>query len=460
VTSAGDTAAQVRAGTLTATRAVEASLGAIKAGGSSVNAFTCALEDRARAHAHEVDQAIAAGRPGGPLAGVPFAVKNLFDVEGVTTLAGSVIEAAKPPAAANAAAVERLVQAGAVLVGTTNMDEYAYGFTTENTHYGATRNPHDPERVAGGSSGGSAAAVAAGMAPLALGSDTNGSVRVPAALCGVFGLRPTFGRISRRGTTPFTPSLDAVGIFSSCVSDLAIAFDVLQGPDRQDPVCSPRPAEPVVPALSQGAEHLRVAVAGGYFGQGGMPEAYAAVERAARLIGASETVVFAEAAAARAAAMVISSVEGARVHLSDLRARAADFDPMTRYRFLAGALVPATAYVQAQQFRRWFADEVRKVFARVDVVLAPATPFAAPLVGQREATVPGTGTVLTQPYLGVYTQPLSLVGLPVVVVPICQPGQMPLGVQVVAAPFNERAAFQVAAALERGGCTARVRTGA
>ena len=161
---------------------------------------------------------------------------------GVVTLAGSKIDAERPPAAADARIVQRLVAAGAVPVGALNMDEYAYGFTTENTHYGPTRNPHDTARVAGGSSGGSAAAVAAGLVPLSLGSDTNGSIRVPASLCGIFGLKPTYGRLSRTGARPFVASLDHVGPFARSVADLAAAYDAMQGPDPDDPACAQTPA--------------------------------------------------------------------------------------------------------------------------------------------------------------------------------------------------------------------------
>ena len=165
------------------------------------------LSESALSEAERIDRSIACGRDPGPLAGVPFAVKNLFDVAGVTTLAGSRINRERPPAERDAAAVAALRRAGAVLVGCLNMDEYAFGFTTENAHYGPTHNPHDPTRIAGGSSGGSAAAVAAGLVPLSLGSDTNGSIRVPASLCGVFGLQPTYGRVSRAGVVLFAGSL-------------------------------------------------------------------------------------------------------------------------------------------------------------------------------------------------------------------------------------------------------------
>src|ERR1700735_5638805 len=233
-----------------------ASLETIRRHDSNLNCFTMVLENEALAQADAIDSRIAAGDDPGPLAGVPFAVKNLFDIAGHTTIAGSKIHAEKPAADRDAAVVERLKGAGAVLLGALNMDEYAYGFTTENTHYGPTRNPHDPDRVAGGSSGGSAAAVASGMVPLTVGSDTNGSIRVPAALCGVYGLKPTYGRISRAGAVLFAESFDHVGPFARSVRDIAVAFDVLHGPDPRDPVASTRPAEPVSSQLELGISGL------------------------------------------------------------------------------------------------------------------------------------------------------------------------------------------------------------
>jgi len=269
--------AAVRAGRVSARAVAEAALAQIAARGPAVNAFTTVLAEQARADADRVDAAIVAGGAAGPLAGLPFAVKNLFDVAGLTTLAGSRIHASRPPAARDAAAVAALRRAGAVLVGSLNMDEYAFGFTTENSHYGATRNPHDRERVAGGSSGGSGAAVAAGLVPLTLGSDTNGSIRVPASLCGVFGLKPTYGRVSRAGTALFAGSFDHVGPLARSARDLAVAFDALQGPDAADPAASRRPAEPCRPELSRGIAGLRFAVADGHFSRGGEPAVLAAV---------------------------------------------------------------------------------------------------------------------------------------------------------------------------------------
>jgi AtzE family amidohydrolase len=261
VMSAGAIAADVRSGRAIATDIVRAALGRIAARDGAINAFTTVLEERALAQARAVDAVRAAGNDPGPLAGVPFAVKNLFDVEGLPTIAGSRIDAARKPATRDAILIRRLTRAGAVLVGVLNMDEYAFGFTTQNSHYGATRNPHDVERIAGGSSGGSAAAVAASLVPLALGSDTNGSIRVPAALSGVFGFKPTYGRLSRAGARLFAASFDHVGPFARSIADIATVYDVLQGPDPDDPVCSSRPAEPVAPVLPQGIDGSRLPTA-------------------------------------------------------------------------------------------------------------------------------------------------------------------------------------------------------
>jgi aspartyl-tRNA(Asn)/glutamyl-tRNA(Gln) amidotransferase subunit A len=423
----------------------------------TLNCFTRVLGDRAFRDADRVDRLVATGEDPGPLAGVPFAVKNLFDVAGVTTLAGSRIHADHPPAPRDAAAVAALRRAGAVLVGCLNMDEYAFGFTTENSHYGPTRNPHDLSRIAGGSSGGSAAAVAAGLVPLSLGSDTNGSIRVPAALCGVFGLKPTYGRVSRAGVVLFAGSFDHVGPFARSVRDLALAFDALQGPDPADPICDGRPAEPTMPELDRGIAGLRIAVAGGHFAQFAEPAALAAVERVARALGASRRVTIAEVSRARAAAAVITSSEGAAYHLEDLKRRAKDFDPLTRDRFRAGALIPAALYLQAQRFRVWFRERVREVFRDVDVVVAPTTPYPAPPIGAPRTTTVDGVEVVTRGHLGAFTQPWSFIGLPAISMPIAGvagAGPLPLGVQLIAAPFREAHLFRAAARLEADGVVA------
>ena len=446
-------AASVREGRRSAMAVARETLAKIAAENGAINAFTAVTEDRALAGAAAVDVAVAAGRDPGPLAGVPFAVKNLYDVAGLPTIAGSRIDRDRAPAVHDGALVRRLNEAGAVLVGALNMDEYAFGFSTENTHWGATRNPHDLTRIAGGSSGGSAAAVAASLVPLSLGSDTNGSIRVPAALCGVFGLRPTHGRTSRTGMRLFAASLDVGGPFARSVEHLALAYDALQGCDASDDASVARPPEPVSAGLQHGLAGVRVAVAGGYFASQGTPEAFAAVERVATALGVSRRIELPAAGIARAAAMLVTSVEGAELHLPDLIARAADFDPKTRARFLAGALAPAAWYAHSQRFRRAWCAELAEAFRSVDVILAPATPYPAFPIGQAWTQI-GAARLPAAGHLGVYTQPLSFAGLPTLAAPAASPGALPLGVQIVAAPWREDLVFRVAAAAEALGAVA------
>jgi aspartyl-tRNA(Asn)/glutamyl-tRNA(Gln) amidotransferase subunit A len=451
--TAAEIAAGVAARTLRARDAVAAALARIAALDARVGAFTDVTAERALARADALDAALDRGEPAGPLAGVPFAVKNLFDVEGLPTRAGSKINRERPPARRDAILVRRLEAAGAILVGALNMGEYAYDFTGENIHDGPSRNPHDLRHMSGGSSGGSGAALAAGFVPLTLGSDTNGSIRVPSAFCGVFGLKPTYGRLSRAGSFPFVGSFDHLGPLARSTRDLALAYDAMQGPDPDDPVATKRPAEPVAAVLEAGAAGLRIAVAGGYFARGGDPEAFAAVARAAAALGVTATVEIPEAARARAAAYVISAAEGAALHLERLRARPADFDPAVRDRLIAGALIPAALVERAQRFRRWYARAVAEVFASVDVILAPATPCRAPRGGETTLVLDGVAMSL-RPNIGVFTQPISFIGLPVAAVPVRPDEGLPLGVQVIAAPWREDRALRVAQALEAAGVAA------
>lgn len=447
-------AGEVRARRVTARAVAEATLSRVSRLDGGINAFTAVTAERALASADRVDADLAAGRPVGPLAGVPFAVKNLFDVEGLPTLAGSRIrrEAAAP--ACDATLVRRLAAAGAVLVGALNMDEFAYGFVTENAHDGPVRNPHDPSRVAGGSSGGSAAAVAAGLVPLTLGSDTNGSIRIPASLCGVFGLKPTFGRLSRQGVFPFVESLDHVGPFARSVEDLALAYDVLQGPDAGGDLICVREAEPVAARLEGLAGRpLRVGVLGGWFQEGAFPEVLDALERVAAALAARDTVVLPGAQAARAAAFCLTAREGGALHLPDLRARAMDYDPAVRDRLLAGALVPEGVAEAARRYRAVFRDEIGRAFERYDILLAPSSVCPAPAIGQATMEMNGVA-VSVRKSLGAFTQPISYVGLPVLAAPVNRPGQLPVGVQIIAPPWREDLAFAAALRLQRDGVLA------
>ena len=439
-------ATAIQQGETTATAIVTDTLDRIQAQNDRLNCFTTLLTASARNAAAEIDRKLAAEEPVGSLAGVPFAVKNLFDIAGTTTLAGSKINQDHPPATQDATVVARLKAAGAILVGALNMDEYAYGFVTINHHYGATPNPHDLTRIAGGSSGGSAAAVAAGLVPLTLGSDTNGSIRVPAALCGVYGLKPTYGRLSRAGTFLFSSSLDHIGPLARSIADIALAFNVMQGPDPRDPVCTDRAVS--VPDLSGEIGGMRIAIATDHFARGMTPAVRQALEKVATALNATRTVTLPESARARAAASLITASEGSQLHLKRLQTHLQDFDPATRDRFVAGALIPNSWSLQAQRFRHWYRDQVRAVFQTVDLILAPTTPCAAPQIDQTTMDLDGQ-TVLVRPHLGFYTQPLSFIGLPVLSVPVPLPEELPIGVQLIARPYDEATLFQAATALEQ-----------
>ncbi len=442
----------IAAGELSAAEALEAHIARIEATDPQVNAFTGKHYTRARRKAAEVDALRARGEALPPLAGVPYAVKNLFDVQGEVTLAGSKINRNNPPAAEDAFLVMRMEAAGAVLVGSLNMDEYAYGFTTENTHYGACHNPHDLSRIAGGSSGGSGAAVAAGQVPITLGSDTNGSIRVPASLCGVWGLKPTFGRLSRRGSYPFVHSIDHVGPLADSVESLALAYDALQSPDPLDPGCHAQEVQPVMGSLAHGCEGLRIGLLDGYFHDNATPPAREAALLAAKILGAVESVTWPDAALGRAAAFIITASEGGSLHLPDLRTRLEDFEPLSADRFCAGALQPVAWYLRAQRFRRIHRDRVNELFKHWDILLSPATPVSATVIGTEWLDINGT----RQPCraaMGLLTQPISFAGCPVVAAPMWPSGTagLPIGVQVIAAPWSEDLALRAAYLLQSAG---------
>lgn len=433
--TATEISAAVGLRTATARNVVEDTLARIEALNPELNAFTEVFADRARARAAAIDAAIDAGRDPGPLAGVPFAAKNLFDVVGVVTRAGAKVTATDPPAARDADLIAALERAGAILVGATNMDEFAYGFVTENAHDGPTRNPHDTGRIAGGSSGGSAAAVAADLVPLALASDTNGSIRVPAALCGIFGIRPTYGTLSRGGAFPFVESLDTVGPLARTAADLTAAYGAL----------SPR-SEPSATTPSQ----LRCARLGGYFAEALLPEARAAVDMVCDALDANASIELPHARQAREAAFLITAAEGGALHLARLRRRADEYDPATRDRLVAGALMPAAWYVRALRFRTFFEAKIAEAFASYDVLVAAATPYAATRIGQRTIFIDGVETEI-RPNLGVFTQPITLAGVPAVAVPVIAPGALPAGVQLIGRAGSERSLLALAEELEARG---------
>jgi AtzE family amidohydrolase len=430
--SVSEIAEQVRGGHLRATEVIDRALGVIAAKDGAINAFTTVTAERARQRAKEIDAVVGSGGNPGILAGVPFAAKDLFDIEGIVTLAGSRVLASKSPATKDASAVQALEQAGAILVGALNMEEFAYGFLTDNAHYGRTRNPHDLERTAGGSSGGTGAAVAAGMVPLALGTDTNGSIRIPASFCGAVGMKPTFGRISRAGMVPLAPSQDHVGWIGSCVSDVALAWRALS---KEDPSIDDN-RTPVV------------GLADGYFAERMSDDVRLALKIACAQFREHRMVKIPVPDTARAAAYAITSSEASALRLEDLRHHPELFDPSTRYRFLAGALLPAAWYIKAKQFQAWFRTQLEKLFDEVDLLLLPASPFVAPRFGEEVIELDGSSYPV-RPTIGRFTQPISSVGFPIICLPIVGASPLPIGVQLVGRPHSEHLLLATALKLER-----------
>lgn len=438
--SAAAISSAVRNRQLRATEVVAASLERISAADGALNCFTRVLTEKALVDAEAVDRVVARGDDPGRLAGVPFAVKNLYDVAGFQTLAGAKITRENPAAKKDAAAVQCLKDEGAILVGMLNMDEFAFGWTTENTHYGRSRNPHDHSRTPGGSSGASAAVVAAGLVPITLGTDTNGSIRVPAAFCGVFGLKPTFGLLSRVGTALLAPSLDHVGPLAGSARDLRLAYDSLRRRGAKDHTAGSIRKEHALPTTVSG---LRIGVVTDEFGVA-ISNAWRAVEAVTSALSTPQQVRLPEISRARAAASLITASEAAAIHLPMLRTRANDFDPLTRDRLLAATLLPATTYLQAQSFRAWFRCQLFEIFRDIDVLITPTAPCFPPVIGQ---TGLDTTTKLS---IGMFTQPFSLVGFPAISVPI-KNSSLPVGVQLISLPLREQTLLQVAAYLETTG---------
>ena len=437
--SVSDIAGAIRSRATTALVVMQGVLGDIERRDPLYTCFTRVFRDEALKAAREIDARIAAGLDAGPLAGVPFAVKDLFDVAGLPTTAGAATRLTAAPAGRDARVVARLKAAGAILVGTLNMDEYAYGFATVNAHFGTTRNPADTTRLAGGSSGGSAASVAAGLVPLTLGSDTNVSIRVPASLCGVWGMRPADGALSLDGVFPFAETLDTVGPFVTSADDLALVYDVL----------AESPANPASTNPASG-KTLRVARLGGWFVRNAGAEAVSAIDRVMAHLGAIETIDLDEAEAARSSAFLITAAEGGALHLENLRRHAVEYDPAVRDRLLAGAMMSPAVLAKARAFRAHYRAVVSRLLETYDILLAPSTPVVAPRIDEATILIDGK-PASARANLGIYTQPLSLAGIPVVSAPMNRHGQLPIGIQFATAPGREGDLFRLLSRLEREG---------
>jgi aspartyl-tRNA(Asn)/glutamyl-tRNA(Gln) amidotransferase subunit A len=461
-------AAQVRTGAVSAADVVERYLAAVDSHDGPVHAFVAVLHDRARAEAAEIDRRIAAGRDPGPLAGVPVAVKDNLCTRGVPTTCSSRILAGWCPPY-DATVVERLRDAGAVVIGKTNLDEFAMGSSTENSAFGPTRNPYAPDRVPGGSSGGSAAAVAAGLVPLALGSDTGGSIRQPAALCGVVGMKPTYGTVSRYGLVAFASSLDQVGPIARTVADAAALYGVIGGHDPRDSTSLDRPVSPSA-SLWDGVAGLRVGLLRELV-DGVDPHVADRVRQAAEVLAAAGAVVsecsVPELRYGLPAYYVLAPAEassnlsrydgvryGLRVDAADVEkmngaTRAAGFGPEVKRRIMLGTYALSAGYYdayygQAQKVRTLIINSFDNAYRGADVLLGATTPTTAFPIGAK------VGDPMAMYLSDVCTVPSNLAGHPAVSVPFgTDPDGLPVGVQVLAPALGEAVMFQVAAALER-----------
>ncbi len=462
-------AASVSRGERSAVSLAEAALAAIGEGDGAVAAFRTVTAEAALHQAEAVDAAVAAGEAVGPLAGVPIAVKDNICTRGIETSAGSrILEGWIPPY--DATVIDRLRSAGAVIVGKTNLDEFAMGSSTENSAYGPTRNPVDHSRVPGGSSGGSAAAVAAGFVPLALGSDTGGSIRQPASFCGVVGVKPTYGRVSRWGLIAFASSLDQIGPLAADVADAALCLDAIWGHDPSDSTSIPLPTSPVSDHLDDGVDGLRVGVVSELMGEGMDTEVVARVRSAAEALSAAGAVVSDVSVPAvhygisayyiiapGEASSNLARYDGVRFgHRVDAtttpemyeETRTAGFGDEVKRRIMLGTYALSAGYFDAyygtaQKVRTLLVQDFAAAYASVDVLLSPVAPTTAFELGSR------TDDPL-QMYLGdICTIPTNLAGHAAMSVPFgTDTSDLPIGVQIMSPALGEADMFRAAAVIE------------
>ncbi len=463
-------AASVRSGERSAREVIDGYLDNVAARNDELNALLLVGADAARASADAIDAVVAQGKDPGPLAGVPVVLKDNLCQRGVPTTCGSrILEGWKPPYTATV--VEAVIAAGGIALGKANLDEFAMGSSTENSAFGPTRNPHDPSRVPGGSSGGSAAAVAAEFAPLALGSDTGGSIRQPAALCGVVGVKPTYGRVSRYGLVAFASSLDQIGPFATSVSDAALLLDAISGHDRRDSTSIADQLIPVAPSLNEGVAGLRVGVIEELTnGEGVAPEVSAAVSAAAAALEAAGAIIemvslpstqfglsayymIAPAEASSNLARYDGVRYGLRVDGDDLstmneRTRDAGFGAEVKRRIMLGTYALSAGYYdayygRAQRVRTLITRDFDRVYENCDVLLSPTSPTTAFKLGDR------TADPMAMYQSDVCTIPTNLAGHPAMSLPWGKGADgMPVGVQVLAPALGEPTMFRAARVIE------------
>ncbi len=469
--TASEIAAQVSGGHVSARNVVDAHLQRITERESDIHAFNLVTADQARAEADAIDADIAAGRPVGRLAGVPIALKDNLCTHGVeTTCSSRILQGWKPPY--DATVVSRLRAAGAITVGKTNLDEFAMGSSTENSAFGPTRNPLDVSRVPGGSSGGSAAAVAAGFAPVSLGSDTGGSIRQPAALCGVVGVKPTYGLVSRYGLVAYASSLDQIGPFATTVADAALITEVIAGHDPMDSTSIPQASPSLVGSVDQGVAGMRIGRVTDLPG-GAEPEVMQRLNEAFdALAAAGATIVdvtLPSLSYALTAYYLIAPAEassnlarfdgvryGLRVNAADTNAmygatRAAGFGDEVKRRIMLGTYALSAGYYDAYygkalKVRRIIADDFNNAYKSVDAIIMPTSPLVAFTAGEK------VDDPMAMYLCDIYTIPTNLAGHPAMSVPFGTGAHnLPVGIQVLAPALGETSMFRVGGALEAVG---------
>ena len=444
--SAAELGRRIARGEVSPVEVVRALLGRIERLDPGFGSFLLVLGDRALEEARAAEAEIAARGPRGPLHGVPVALKDIFDTAGIRTTAGSKILADRVPAR-DARVVDRLRAAGTVLLGKLAMHEFAYGTTTTNPHRGACRNPWDRAHVPGGSSGGSGAALAAGLAHLSLGTDTGGSIRIPASACGVVGLKPTFGRVSRRGVIPLAWSLDHVGPLARTVEDAALLMNAIAGPDPGDPWCADAPAGDFTRDLERGVRGLTIGVAERCFFEGLEPDVEDAVRAAIALLGREGARPVAadvpHVSEAHTALHAILAAEASAYHAPWLRTRAEDYGEDVRRALELGFFIPAVEYVNARRMQQVVREEFVAALREADVLVAPSLPVTPPAIGEPMSREPEAAwnRLMT---------PANLSGLPAISLPCGLDGAgMPVGLQIIGRPFDEATVLRVARAFER-----------
>ncbi len=444
-----EAAAAIRERRITSVELTQAALARAEALQPTLNAFIAIEADAALAAAASADAAVAAGRPLSALHGVPLAHKDMYDRAGRITGCGSAIRAGNV-ATATSTVMARLAAAGAISIGRLNMSEFAMGPTGHNAHHGRARNPADPDRITGGSSSGSGAAVGAGIVRAALGSDTGGSIRLPAACCGIVGIKPTQGRVSRHGVMPLSFSQDCVGPLAASVADAWMVLRLIAGPDGLDPTCEDAAS---LGPIGEDVSNLRIGIGEGPFAEGLSPEVAAAVADAARALSPQTASVvpvgMPDLSAVAELANVVAMSEAAAVHFDWLRDRPQAYGPQPRMRLAQALAIPAPLYVRALQIRAvLLAEFVETVFSRCDVLVVPAMPFLPPLSADVDVgDDPRMNAVVSAKTS--FTRPFSYLGLPAVTLPGGRSaGGLPIGLQIVAAPWREDLAAAVAARLE------------